>query len=216
MKYISDIAMMGNNDFKLGYTTESYVATIKDDSTNEEYKMVGSDIRGKYIYGLCYSFTYLGYDIAGYLDSNILFSSSDIDIKFLSVIDGVDKFCYDNISNVLNKYEMVTIESQMTGFGKLYPLDDLKTDKDIAVSYTKFIYPANDFDTIFVYLNYVGNKIYISLWQMFMDSIDLYKQILDQDYFYYLTNSLEKTLVVQRFKITDKIRNFYTKYKILY
>ena len=216
MKYISNITMLGQDDFDLGFKTSAYVATIRDDSTNEEYKIVGSDIRGKYIYGLCYNYSFLGYDVNGYLDSNIFVRSNDVDVKFLSLIDGVDEFCYDSLSTVIDKYEMVTIVSQMTGFGKLHPLEDLKTGKDIAVNYTKFIYSANDFNTIFVYVDYMGNRVYISLCQMFLDSVNLYEQILDQEYFYFITNSLDKNLVVRRFKITDKIRNFYTKYKILY
>lgn len=179
-------------------TTEylgNYIATIKDTSDNSEYNRSLNRKLSKKIFGVVPRGFELDYVQIG-----------DIDIKFYELVNDTievtpnlefssDFFFYDMIPPVKNRYSFT--EDQVLVSNGNYGLLNLKHD-----------------NSVFLLLHTDNTEKYYTLWKIFVTSINICPQALNQDHFYFLIYN-EGNYDMLSFPLTDKLRVLYTKYLVL-
>lgn len=211
LRYVCNIRNGFNNDIpycNINGSMYNYTITVRDSETKECVEMTPKQCIEENIYGVFKSKLFLGDIVTG--DAEKIWTVLSVFVSSIGFIS-----CIDEI-------EVKTpVKSLQFDFHEIYNKDKNKLNsyaeskRNVMVSYVNYLTKVDNDWTLYVFKDDFRNTIYRTIWEIFRDSVISCKSILNQEYFYFSAYSKETKNIFLRFKITDKIRRFYTKSMVL-
>lgn len=186
--------------------TYNSVVTIRDSETNEEFDVEDIDFDDASIYGVVKSLDFLGNIADRVLPNNQYVVSTEYDIKFLSLIRNISNLGVLTMQDMFRDYNILDVRNINVEVG---------SHNQNAVKLTEYMYPADEYYSIFVNADAFGRNSFNSILNVYAKSCKKFPFLLDSNKFNLICRNMNLNNILLQYEFDDSVKLFVTKYNII-